>query len=410
MSSVLGPEDIEFIVPSRSGIRALYDAIAARLESPGSHRPLMPLASSDGVAADAAVAATTAADAAVAAVDAAAVAGRIRWRPDIDFILQTSGSTTGRGHLVGLSARAFLASEAATAEFFGGRGRWVLALPAHHVAGFQVVARSCVAGSYPVVLPPRVSLREHGGAGMVDMPEGGFLSVVPTQLSDIVESGHVGTTALRNLRAILVGGAAAAPSLIIRARALGLPVVTTYGMTETAGGCVYNGIPLPGVQVAAPGRRLHLSGPMLAAGYLDEPESAAFITSGGRRWHVTNDAGSVTDGIVQVAGRLDDVIISGGVKVHARQVSEVLCSFPGVRRAEVLPVADARWGQIVGVILEADFPFAQRAAEVREYVRAQLGKAAAPRRVVQAAIPMLASGKVDRLRALEMLRTPTWEK
>lgn len=269
-----------------------------------------------------------------------------------------------------------------------------------------MLARSCAGGTFPVLAPSELPFRERKIATLA--PRGGFVSLVPTQLSDLLE-GDQDLAPLAELRAILVGGAPSSASLLRRARQAGLPVVTTYGMTETAGGCVYDGLPLQGVSVCTEGGRIRLSGPMLAAGYLDEPTSPAFSTSGGKRWHVTNDAG-VFDGHLKVLGRLDDVIISGGVKVFARQVEETLATFPGVRRVAVLPVEGGRWGQQVGAIVEADFRVADHAEELRSHVGAALGRTAAPRIFVQHSVPMLASGKVDRLAGQALLDEPDWVK
>ena len=377
--------NLTFCCPQVQGVRELYDLICLRLENPGKYGPLMPVS---------------------AGADTAAAERRIGDADGADFILQTSGSTTGHGHLVGLTAGAFSSSEAATAKRFGGRGRWLLALPAHHVAGFQVLACSCAGGTFPILPPPGRSFRERKVASFA--PEAGFASLVPTQLSDLLE-GEDDLAPLRSLRAILVGGAASSPALLDRARQAGLPVVTTYGMTETAGGCVYDGLPLDGVHIRISDGRICLSGPMLAQGYLDDPRSPAFTFEQGRRWHITSDAGAFTD-YLQVFGRLDDAIISGGVKVFARQVEDLLREFPGVRDVAVLPVADPRWGQAVGAVVEADFAVATQAEAMRKHVRSELGKAAPPRLFVQGKIPMLASGKLDRKRATALLAHPTWAK
>ena len=343
-----------------------------------------------------------------------------------DLILRTSGSTTGTGRLIAMSAAALFASARATHARLGGPGTWLLPLPAHHVAGLQILIRSLEAGTEPVVVDTSAGFSPTALADALDsarLSTGAaasrlYVSLVPTQLVRVLQDPVVGR-ALSDADAVLLGGAAADPALLARARRAGVTVVTTYGMSETGGGCVYNGRPLAGVEVAiqdpdAEGAgRILLSGPVLAEGYLrpsgrrpgDRPDDGeGFHRSGGKRILATSDRGRLhPDGRLEVLGRLDDVIITGGVKVEPRRVEEVLTAIDGVAEACVVGLPDEKWGSrvVAAVVLE---PGRQRArwpgcdgAALREAVRARLDGAHAPKRVVVLeALPLRPSGKVDR--------------
>jgi O-succinylbenzoic acid--CoA ligase len=320
---------------------------------------------------------------------------------EVAVVVRTSGST-GRPRDVMLTAQALRASAAATAERLGGPGTWLLALPVHHVAGLQVVARALLAGGAPHVLPEgpfraatftTAARRATAGAG----PH--HTSLVPTQLVRVLDDAAA-TAAAARFDAILVGGAACPPSLLARAHAAGLHVVTTYGMTETCGGCVYDGRPLPGVRVAVDAeQRISLAGPVLAAGYLHRPDldAATFSTAPDGRWLRTADRGRLDDGTLHVLGRLDDVLVTGGVKVDPHAVEDVLAGLPGVREACVVGVPDQHWGQSVVAVVVMQDGAAPPLTELRAAVAAALGPASAPRQVVVVdALPLRGPGKPDR--------------
>ena len=274
--------------------------------------------------------------------------------PAVSVILQTSGSTTGRGHLVGLSRLALSASAHATAAAFAGHGRWILPLPAHHIAGFQVLVRSVIAGHRPTLVDttkgftPEALARAARRAVRDDgVPV--YTSVVPTQLRRIV-SNRQACEALRPLTAILVGGQASDPQLLAQAKANGLPVVTTYGMTETCGGCVYDGVPLRGVKVATIDQRIWISGTTLMDGYVDAPGRADIVAAGGRRWLRTSDAGRMVGAKLEVIGRVDSVINTGGVKVQPDVVEESIKSLPDVGDVCGVGLPHATWGQTVAAV------------------------------------------------------------
>lgn len=327
-------------------------------------------------------------------------------------VLETSGSS-GDPKRVRIPGAALRASGEATAQVVGGHGRWVLALPTHHVAGFQVLARSVLAGTEPVALDPGAPFTAAAFAGAVARLAGRseqaplhLVSLVPTQLARLVED-PAGVEALIALDAVLLGGAAADPGLLGRARGLGARVVTTYGMSETSGGCVYDGTPLPGVRVAVDDDdRISLGGPVVADGYLDGPDltSARFRSDpDGTRWFRTDDRGVWRAGRLTVLGRVDDVIVTGGHKVEPRDVEAALRGLPAVRDALVVGLPDPEWGQrVVAVLVPAGTPLPLE--DVRSALVPHLPRHAVPRQVAwRDAIPLLESGKPDRRAAAEAL-------
>ncbi|GAA3246602.1 o-succinylbenzoate--CoA ligase [Pseudonocardia petroleophila] len=310
--------------------------------------------------------------------------------PGTAVVIATSGST-GEPRLVALPADALRASAAATAARLGGPARWLLALPAEHVAGVQVVVRALLGGAPPVVQDLRTGFRPDAFAAATDRlgPGARHTSLVPTQLLRVLDAGGAALDALRTYRAVLVGGAALEAGLHRRALDAGVAVVTTYGMSETAGGCVYDGVPLDGVTVdLEPDGRIVLGGPTLALGYLGGPPF------GGR--FRTGDLGRWTGGRLEVLGRADDVIVTGGEKVAPAAVERVLAAQPGIRAVCVVGVADEQWGQVVAAAVVAG-PARPDDDRLRDAVRAALGRAAVPRRIVDVLeIPIRGIGKPDR--------------
>jgi o-succinylbenzoate---CoA ligase len=330
---------------------------------------------------------------------------------DVALVVQTSGST-GDARQVLLSAGALRASAAATQARLGGPGRWLLALPTTHVAGLQVLVRSVLAGTVPVAVPAGPFRAESFAAASAQLASSAgrrYTSLVPTQLHRLLGSA-AGVDALRGFDAILLGGAAAAPSLVADARAAGIGVVTTYGMSETCGGCVYDGVPLDGVRVdLEPDGRVLLSGPVLATGYRGRPDldAQSFVRRGGERWLRTTDVGSLDPvGVLTVLGRLDDMIVTGGTKVAPAAVERVLGELDGVVEACVVGLPDEEWGQAVTavLVLRPGAPMPELAA-VRATVESRLGRSAAPRHlVVVDALPLRGPGKVDRRAAADQAR------
>jgi o-succinylbenzoate---CoA ligase len=316
--------------------------------------------------------------------------------PEVAVVIATSGST-GPPKGTQLSAAALLASARASLRRMGAKPgqRWLCCLPASHVAGIQVLVRSLVAGAEPVLLHSHALT-----SGAVAASNCAYASLVPTQLRRLTEEG----AGLGGLEAILLGGSAVPPGLLAAARAAGGRVITTYGMSETCGGCVYDGQPLDGVRVAVGGDgRIRISGPVLFSGYRGRPDLTAAATDG--RWFVTSDLGSVDPGgRLTVRGRADGMIISGGENVAADEVAAVLAGCPGVREAAVVGCPDPEWGELVTAVVVAQDPGRPpELAVLRDAVRAVLPAAAAPRALVLVpALPLLASGKADRLAVSEL--------
>jgi O-succinylbenzoic acid--CoA ligase len=299
-------------------------------------------------------------------------------------VIATSGSS-GTPKQVVLSREAVLASAAASAARLGGVGPWLLALPSSYVAGLNVVVRSLVAGHRPQVL---------GDLSLHDtVVEDGYLSLVPTQLHRWLDSPE-DAQALSRFTAVLVGGGPVDALLKRRASNAGIRLVATYGMAETCGGCVYDGLPLDGVGLAlAADGRVRLAGPVLFDGYLDDPAATAEVLVDG--WFQTADAGRLDeDGRLHVLGRLDDMVVSGGVNVPAAAVAARLREHPDVVGAEVVGVPDPEWGHRVVAVLVGDLDL----DEARAWVGERHPRSWAPRAVVVVPeLPMLSNGKVDRL-------------
>ena len=394
----------------------------------------------------------------------------------IALVVGTSGST-GAPKQTALSVRALRASARATERCFAdysssgsakqrrvvseAPAQWLLALPAHYVAGAQVLARSVLAGTTPVVaasvtdgvsFTPEVFLNAAERLSCARR----FVSLVPTQVHKLLEAAEASPAlgseiydALGQFTGILLGGAPASASLLTAARELGLNVVTTYGSAETAGGCVYSGVALPGVRLrvipedaglldssvagdaSAGGTpnigRVWLGGEHLASGYMGDSARTAshfFVDAHGCRWYRTDDYGSFVppapntpedDGALalNIVGRSDDVIITGGVKVSARAVAAVLESHPAVREAAVMGIPDARWGSAVAAAITLRGASGAQSAPdtseatcdmLREFCTDKLGAAGAPKFLrILADFPTASTGKPDRQAIYSML-------
>lgn len=312
---------------------------------------------------------------------------------DVAVVVPTSGTTgTPKGAM--LTAAALTASAHATHVRLGGPGRWLLALPAHHIGGLQVLVRSVIAGERPVAIPAGFETHDLVSA-VAGMGAGRrYVSLVSVQLDKALRD-PAATGALASFDAVLIGGGPMPAGLAEKASAAGISVVRTYGMSETAGGCVYDGVPLDGVRVRLDGSRILLGGPTLAKGYRNAAQPDPFAESG---WFRTDDVGALDDGVLRVLGRVDDAVGTGGLTVMPPVVEAVLSRHPAVADCAVFGVADERLGQrVVAAVVLAAGASAPTVADLRAHVARELDVTAAPREVhVVDEVPRRGIGKVDR--------------
>ncbi|MFG1935024.1 o-succinylbenzoate--CoA ligase [Mycobacterium sp. NPDC048908] len=313
---------------------------------------------------------------------------------DVAVVVSTSGTTgTPKGAM--LTAATLTASADATHRRLGGQGAWLLALPAHHVAGLQVLVRSVIAGTTPATVSPAFDAPELASA-IASLGSGRrYASLVAVQLDRALRD-PVATAALAELDAVLIGGGPMPYGVAEKASAAGISVVRTYGMSETAGGCVYNGVPLDGVQVRIDDNRVVLGGATLAKGYRNPVQPDPFDEPG---WFRTDDVGVLDDsGVLRVLGRVDDAISTGGLTVLPQLVEAALATHPAIAESAVFGVADDRWGQrVVAAIVVVSEGAAPTLAELRTHVASTLPVTAAPREVhVVDELPRRGIGKVDR--------------
>ncbi len=306
--------------------------------------------------------------------------------PDTAVLVATSGST-GRPKGVLLTRSALLASARATQEALGGPGAWVCPLPLHYVAGLMTVVRAWVA-SRPVSVV---------GAGLDELPivagERNYLSVVAAQLHRALDD-PAALARLAAFDAILVGGSAVPADLLDLGRARGLRLVATYGMTETCGGCVYDGVPLPGVEVAVDhAERIWIGGPQLFAGYRGDADATAAALVGGRLR--TQDRGAWDRDRLLVMGRLDEVVISGGVNVDLAAAQRAADAAFGPGEVLLLALPDDRFGARIVAVTARSWSLEQ----VRGRLQADLTPTALPRDLRRVpTLPLTGTGKVDRRR------------
>lgn len=337
---------------------------------------------------------------AVSAPDAAMLPG-LRVGDDIDddvaLVVTTSG-TTGAPKGAMLTAAALTASATATHRRLGGPGHWLLAIPSHHIAGLQVLIRSLVAGSEPVEMDVSAGFDIDQLPDAVSKLGSGrrYTSLVAAQLAKAL-TAPAATAALADLDAVLIGGGPAPPRILDAASRSGITVVRTYGMSETSGGCVYDGVPLDGVRLRldADGR-IVLGGDTLAKGYRNPVDPDPFADPG---WFHTNDIGAVDDaGILTVLGRADDAISTGGLTILPAPVEAVLSTYPAVSDCAVFGVPDDRLGQRVVAAIVVDTGCAAPSLDaLRQHVALTLDATAAPRELhILEKLPRRGIGKVDR--------------
>ncbi|GAT06857.1 O-succinylbenzoic acid--CoA ligase [Mycolicibacterium fortuitum subsp. acetamidolyticum] len=313
---------------------------------------------------------------------------------DVAVVVSTSGTTgTPKGAL--LTADALRASATATHARLGGDGRWLLALPAYHIAGLQVLVRSTLAGTTPVTVPASFDPRELPSAVAALGSGRRYASLVAVQLDKCLQA-PAAAEALADLDAVLIGGGPMPAGMSERAEAAGVTVVRTYGMSETAGGCVYDGVPLDGVTVRIDNSRILLGGATVAKGYRNPVSPDPFAEPG---WFRTDDLGAVDDsGVLRVLGRVDDAVSTGGLTVLPQLVEAALADHPAIADCAVFGVPDERLGQrVVAALVLKPGTSAPDVAELRAHVARTHDATASPREVhIVDELPRRGIGKLDR--------------
>lgn len=317
--------------------------------------------------------------------------------PEVALVVATSGST-GIPKGAQLTAVNLVASADATHQFLGGAGAWLLALPAHHIAGIQVLVRSLVAGIDPmfVDLSAGFQVAEFADAAEELRADATrcYTALTPMQLLKGMDTLQ-GIEALRLFDAILVGGGPLLDDDRRAARELGIRVVTTYGSAETTGGCVYNGLPLPGVTIRLENERIMVGGPMVAQGYRNFPGHEAFSRPG---FYRTSDTGLLRNGVLRVTGRIDTIIDSGGLKIHPEVLEQVFINIAGVNDACVVGIPDQRLGQAIVAAYTGSADMEDIIAAFQDYPRWQI-----PKHIQRVAeLPRTSLGKIDRNKVAQL--------
>jgi len=297
-------------------------------------------------------------------------------KPEISLLVATSGST-GTPKEIGITSDALLASADASNKYVGAiQGSvWSLLLPLTHIAGINVLVRS------RQLKTETIDLRNHTGA----YPHADFTAIVPTQLFSALNENPDLLKHLQSAKAVLVGGASLSHDLRTQGVAAGINIITTYGMSETCGGCIYNGEPIDGVAFEiTENSRIKISGPMLAE---VEKENG---------WYLTQDLGKIVDGKLQVIGRADDVIISGGENISLNAIEEELHkNFPKLQLA-AFATSDSKWGQALHVAVQSQDENVKN--QISQVLVDAIGNYAKPKSVILLdKLPEIGVGKVDRM-------------
>lgn len=305
---------------------------------------------------------------------------------DCAIVIPTSGST-GEPKDVALSAAALKASARASHEFLGAKKgeRWSLLLPITHIAGINVLVRAIELGTAPTDMNEVVE----------------YTAIVPTQLHRALHGEEKLLKHLQGAKAVLVGGAASSGALLEQAHKAGIKTVTTYGMSEMSGGCVYDNLPLNGVEIRINDEgAIELSGPMQAMGYLNAPKHWNESTDG--KWFITSDAGEIIEGKLYVTGRLDDQINSGGKKISLSVVDNFLHEkFPRQRFAS-LSLPDKEWGERLVLVVDGSMD----ANMIKDALRSEYGAHAVPKEILfNKEIPLISIGKPDRKKLRDLFET-----
>jgi O-succinylbenzoic acid--CoA ligase len=305
---------------------------------------------------------------------------------EVALVVNTSGST-GDSKSVVLSSAALIASANASHKYLGATpgDSWSLLLPTTHIAGLNVIVRATALGS-----------RVIDNRNTENYLDADFVSIVPTQLYKALTSDSKLLEHLTAAEAVLVGGAPLSDKLKKEAASKHVKIITTYGMTEMSGGCVYNQKPLDGVDVKISDAGLiQLSGPMIASGYLlANGELEKFADSD---WFDTTDLGEITNGMLKVLGRVDDVIISGGEKISLSGVEEIIRQILPKMDLITFAMADDLWGEKLCL--------ASTSLIDLDDLRTSLDSILTPKEIfLFEEIPTTMLGKPDRIRAIQIAK------
>jgi O-succinylbenzoic acid--CoA ligase len=310
---------------------------------------------------------------------------------NISLVVATTGSS-GVSKEVGLSAGAILSSAKASNKYIGAEfgNTWSLLLPLTHIAGINVLVRALELGTEPLDL--RGVRNEY--------PKVDFTAIVPTQLFKALNGDRTLLHHLKDAKAVLVGGASLSTELYLQAESEGINIITTYGMTETCGGCVYNGTPLEGVEISiTPERLIAIKGPVIARTYVGA--ATLWETSFSDGWFTSSDMGRLENGKLVIEGRSDDVIISGGENISLSAVERALHSHFPHKAFAAFSMNDNRWGDSLHIAIAGDgFP---NENDVREYLSEHFGPSGSVKGFLHLPeLPLIGIGKVDRRKLVEI--------
>ena len=303
--------------------------------------------------------------------------------PNQVAVVVTTSGTTGESKEVGITAKALLASAKASNQFLEAKyGQvWSLLLPLTHVAGINVLVRSLELGTTPL------DLRDAS-----EYPRADFTAIVPTQLFRALNGDSQLLEHLKNCRAVLVGGAPLSDSVHRSAADAGIKIVTTYGMTETCGGCVYNGVPMTGVEIDTSDAKIRIKGATIAFSYLNDEQGWRDSFSNG--WFITKDLGTIVSGKLIILGRTDDVIISGGENISLSAIEGALHEAFKENEFAAFSIPDAEWGNALHIAIAGDHPIPTD--QISSYLEKTLGVVAKPKGfLILSVLPMIGVGKVD---------------
>ncbi len=304
---------------------------------------------------------------------------------EIALVVSTSGST-GVAKEVGLSASALLASAKATNNFLGASTgqSWSLLLPLTHIAGINVLLRSLDLGTTPI------DVRDVSGS----YPKADFTAIVPTQLFRALNGDTELLEHLQSAKSVLVGGAALDSELREQASAAGIKIVESYGMTETCGGCIYDGLPIgdTSVEIDANGL-IKIATSSLATTYVNDEAGWGSKLSG--KFFTTSDLGEIANGKLKVLGRADDIIISGGENIALKQVEDLLNrEFTGIQCA-AFAIRDLQWGQALHLAIAGSLK--PELTKINEHLASHISVAAKVKGIIYVdELPLTSLDKIDR--------------